>query len=123
MTSELVSTETAVVGADKPQTCPGAFINNKKCWPSVKNTPTRGTLFFFHIIFSYVFMNIQIGGTEPGVQWRTARPLPTPLLRMSNPQGTFLRLQGWGVAQRWHTCLASIGPRVPPPAKQNQITK
>lgn len=39
-TSELVSTETAIVGADKPQICPGAFINNEKCWPSVKNIPT-----------------------------------------------------------------------------------
>lgn len=51
MTSELVSTETAIVGADKPQICPGAFINNKKRWPSVKNTPTRGRLFFPHYFF------------------------------------------------------------------------
>lgn len=51
MTSELVSTETAIVGADKPQICPGAFINNKKRWPSFKNTPTRGRLFFPHYFF------------------------------------------------------------------------
>lgn len=61
LTSELVSTETAIVGADTPQVCPGAFINNKKCWPSVKNVPTWGRLLFPYYSFSVCSQTFKLG--------------------------------------------------------------
>lgn len=68
MTSELVSTEAAIVEADKHSIYPGAFLNNKKFRPSVKNAHNEVGFYFSSYFFPHLFTSIQIGGTGLGVQ-------------------------------------------------------